>query len=162
MAVPVRFLTEPRSAHHGRPPGVFRTDRTGKLIFLSRYRDLIRKHGVNLLNVTVRKVKRDTNALVSYAQQDMYGFVVYYKVTKDAAGVHQLDTFTRDLIDYLIAIGATYYLCYGSYYSPSQLTTMYSALSTLFALKAHHNPAGLLTNLWYENYCAGVSDSALF
>lgn len=149
MAVPVRFLQNP-DPHTTDVLQEYFVPTAQANDFLGRYGDLIRKHGVNLLNVTVRKVKRDTNALVSYAQQDMYGFVVYYKVTKDAAGVHQLDTFTRDLIDYLIAIGATYYLCYGSYYSPSQLAAMYPALSNLFALKARHDPEGLLTSLWYE------------
>jgi hypothetical protein len=47
---------------------------------------------------------------------------------------------------------ATYYLCYGSYLSPSQLTAMYPGSRTLFQLKARYDPAMLFTNLWYETY----------
>jgi decaprenylphospho-beta-D-ribofuranose 2-oxidase len=149
MAVPVRFLQNPDPQTTDVLQEYFVP--TGQANdFLDRYKRLIRQHGINLLNVTVRKVNQDTNALVSYAQRDTYGFVVYYKVTKNAAGIHALDAFTRELFDYLISIEATYYLCYGSYYSPAQLTTMYPELPSLFALKAQRDPNGLFTNLWYE------------
>jgi FAD/FMN-containing dehydrogenase len=158
MAVPVRFLQN---------PDPYTTDILQEYFvptehvndFLERYKGLIKKHGVNLLNVTIRKVTQDTSALVSYAQRAMYGFVVYYKVAKNASATQALSAFTSELIDYLTSINATYYLCYGSYYSSSQLTTMYPALPRLFALKAQHDPAGLLTNLWYEKYRGAASDS---
>jgi hypothetical protein len=129
--------------------------------FLERYKGLIKRHGINLLNVTIRKVTQDTSALVSYAQRDMYGFVVYYKVAKNPSATQAVSAFTSELIDYLISINATYYLCYGSYYSPSQLTTLYPELPRLFALKAQYDPAGLLTNLWYEKYHSRFSSQVL-
>jgi FAD/FMN-containing dehydrogenase len=151
MAVPVRFLQNPDPHTTDILQEYFvPTERAND--FLKRYKALIKKHEINLLNVTIRKVNEDTNALVSYAQRDMYGFVVYYKVAKNTAGAATLAAFTSELIDYLISINATYYLCYGSYYSQSQLTTMYPKLPQLFALKAQRDPDGLLTNLWYEKY----------
>src|SRR5947209_16785660 len=51
-----------------------------------------------------------SNALVSYAQKDMYGFVVYYKVLKNGMDIQTLNAFTRELMEYLISIKATYYL----------------------------------------------------
>ncbi len=124
--------------------------------FLSSYKKLLEKHSINLLNVTVRKVKKDTNALVSYAQQDMYGFVVYYKVEQKRSDIQVLSAFTKELIDYLLSIKATYYLCYGGYYSPSQLITMYPEIHTLFHLKAEYDPSGIFTNVWYEKYHRNV------
>jgi hypothetical protein len=91
----------------------------------------------------------------------MYGFVVYYKVAKNPGATQAVSAFTSELIDYLISINATYYLCYGSYYAPSQLTTMYPELPRLFALKAKHDPDGLLTNLWYEKYRGAIATSPL-
>ena len=117
---------------------------------------------MNVLNVTIRKVSKDINALVSYAQKDMYGFVVYYKVHQNSRDIQTLNAFTRELIDYLISIKATYYLCYGSYYSQSQLTTMYPEIRKLFVLKTQQDPARLFTNVWYEKYRGGISDSLIF
>jgi FAD/FMN-containing dehydrogenase len=151
MAVPVRFLQNP-DPHTTDILQEYFVPTEHANDFLERYKDLIKRHGINLLNVTIRKVNEDTSALVSYAQRDMYGFVVYYKVAKNAAGAETLAAFTSELIDYLISMNSTYYLCYGSYYSQSQLTSMYPNLPKLFALKAQHDPFGLLTNLWYEKY----------
>ena len=149
MAVPVRFLQNPDPHTSDILQEYFVPIEQGNN-FLQKYKALIKKHNINLLNVTVRKTNKDTNALVSYAQANMYGFVVYYKVER--ADVQALSTFTGELIDYLLTIKATYYLCYGSYYSKSQLTAMYPAIDTLFARKAQHDPDQLFTNLWYEKY----------
>ena len=116
---------------------------------------------MNVLNVTIRKVNKDINALVSYAQEDMYGFVVYYKVNQNSIDIQTLNAFTRELIDYLISIKATYYLCYGSYYSQSQLATMYPEIRKLFVLKTQQDPDRLFTNLWYEKYRGGISENPI-
>jgi len=79
-----------------------------------------------------------------------YGFVVDYKVNSDEK--ERLNAFIRELFDYLLSIKATYYLCYGSYFSPTQLTTMYPNLRTLADLKAQYDPNRLFTSVWFENY----------
>src|SRR5207248_10867331 len=104
------------------------------------------------LNVTIRKVNKDTTAVVSYAQEDMYGFVVYYKINLNNIDIQKLSAFTRELVDFLSSIKATYYLCYGSYYSQSQLITMYPQIRKLFVLKTQQDPDMLFTNVWYEKY----------
>ena len=161
MAVPVRFLQNPDPHTTDILQEYFvPTEQANN--FLERYKKLVKKYKIDLLNITVRKVNKDINALVSYAQKDMYGFVVYYKVQQNSVDIQTLNAFTRELIAYLISIKATYYLCYGCYYSQSQLTTMYPAIRTLFALKAQQDPHKLFTNMWYEKYHAGISDSQMF
>ncbi len=151
MAVPVRFLQNPEPHTTDILQEYFvPTEQANN--FLERYKKLVKKYKINLLNVTVRKVNKDINALVSYAQKDMYGFVVYYKVQQNSIDIQTLNAFTRELIAYLISIKATYYLCYGSYYSQSQLTTMYPEIRKLFALKAQQDPHKLFTSVWYEKY----------
>jgi decaprenylphospho-beta-D-ribofuranose 2-oxidase len=151
MAVPVRFLQNPDSETTDLLQEYFVP--TGQVAaFLARYKQLLKKHRINLLNVTLRKVVQDTSALVSYAHTDMYGLVVYYKVARTPAGVQSIQAFTRELVEYLIAIDARYYLCYGAYSTPAQLDAMYPQIRTLFALKAHYDPETLFTNQWYELY----------
>lgn len=157
MAVPVRFLQNPDPHTTDILQEYFvPTEQANN--FLERYKKLVKKYNINVLNVTIRKVNKDTNALVSYAQKDMYGFVVYYKINQNSIDTQTLNAFTRELMEYLISIEATYYLCYGSYYSQSQLTTMYPAIRKLFVLKTQHDPDRLFTNVWYEKYRGGISD----
>lgn len=151
MAVPVRFLQNPDPQTTDILQEYFipieQTD-----AFLETYKKLIEKYQVDLLNVTIRKVVQDSSALVSYAQTDMYGFVVYYKVARRSREIQTIQAFTGELVDYLISIQATYYLCYGSYYTQSQLRAMYPEIRTLFALKMHYDPDTVFTNRWYEKY----------
>jgi decaprenylphospho-beta-D-ribofuranose 2-oxidase len=155
MAVPVRFLQNPDPHTTDILQEYFvPTEQANN--FLERYKKLVKKYNMNVLNVTIRKVNQDTIALVSYAQKDMYGFVVYYKINQNSIDTQALNAFTWELVEYLISIKATYYLCYGSYYSPSQLTTMYPAIRKLFVQKTQHDPDRLFTNVWYEKYRGGI------
>jgi FAD/FMN-containing dehydrogenase len=156
MAVPVHFLQNP-DPHSTDILQEYFVPTEQAYSFLESYKKLLNKYQINLLNVTVRKVKQDTNALVSYTRQDMYGFVVYYKVEQNKSDVQALMAFTREMVEYLLSIKATYYLCYGSYYTPSQLTRMYPQIRTLFALKTHYDPAGLFSSVWYEKYRDSLS-----
>lgn len=151
MAVPVRFLQNPDPQTTDLLQEYFIP--TAQVdAFLESYKTLIRKYNIDLLNVTIRKVVQDTNALVSYAQTDMYGLVVYYKVARNRQEIQNIQAFTSELVEHLISIKARYYLCYGSYYTQAQLTAMYPEIRTLFALKAHYDPDALFTNAWYEKY----------
>ena len=153
MSVPVRFLQNPDPHSTDILQEYFiPTEQAND--FLAGYKKLLKKYNVNLLNVTIRKVLKDTNALVSYAQSDMYGFVVYYKVQQNSRDIQTIKAFTAELIDYLLSIKATYYLCYGGYYSQRQLVTIYPAIHKLLALKTQHDPHTLFTNVWYEKYHA--------
>jgi FAD/FMN-containing dehydrogenase len=156
MSVPVRFLQNPDPQTTDVLQEYFIPTEQADA-FLESYPKLLKKYHLDLLNVTIRKVVQDTNALVSYAQTDMYGFVVYYKVARTLTGVQTLQAFTSELVEYLISINARYYLCYGSYYTQSQLITMYPEIRTLFALKTHYDPDTLFTNEWYEKYRGGLS-----
>ncbi|GCF11845.1 FAD-binding oxidoreductase [Dictyobacter arantiisoli] len=156
MAVPVRFLQNP-DPHSTDILQEYFVPIERSNAFLATYKQLLKKYQIDLLNVTIRRVKQDTSALVSYAQQDMYGFVVYYKIRQNSPDIPTLQNFTRELIDYLISIQARYYLCYGGYYTPAQLTSMYPTIKTLFALKARHDPQQLFTSIWYEHYYRSIS-----
>ena len=160
MAVPVRFLQNPDPQTTDLLQEYFIPTEQGNA-FLESYTKLIKKYSIDLLNVTIRKVVHDTNALVSYAQTDMYGFVVYYKVARRSTEIQTLQAFTGELVEYLISIKAKYYLCYGSYYTQSQLTTMYPEIRTLLALKRHCDPETLFTNEWYEKYRGGLSNAPI-
>ncbi len=117
--------------------------------FLAEYRKLLAANDMQLLNVTIRKVKLDKEALVSYANTDMYAFVSYYKISKTATGTAQMTEFTRQMMDYLDTIDGKFYLAYRGYYSRSQIHRMYPQLETLFQLKQQYDPTELFTNRWY-------------
>jgi FAD/FMN-containing dehydrogenase len=117
--------------------------------FLAAYRKMLLTHDMQLLNVTIRKVKPDTEALISYAHTDMYAFVAYYKIPKAEMGTAQMTRFTRQMMDYLQTIEGKFYLAYRGYYNRSQIYQMYPQLKTLFQLKQIYDPTELFNNKWY-------------
>jgi len=120
--------------------------------FLAEYKKIIRSHDIQLINVTVRKVNRDNEALVSYATEDMYAFVAYYKIARDKSGDIQMSAFTQEMMDYLLSIDAKFYLAYRGYYTKDQLYAMYPKLQELFALKRQLDRDEIFSNKWYEEF----------
>jgi FAD/FMN-containing dehydrogenase len=120
--------------------------------FLVEYQKMLRSHNLQLINVTVRKVKTDSTALVSYATTDMYAFVVYYKINKNQTGEEQMTHFTQGMMDYLNKIDGKFYLAYRGYYTKAQIHQMYPQLATLFRLKKQYDPTELFSNRWYTAF----------
>jgi hypothetical protein len=48
------------------------------LSFVKAMRSVIRRHNANLLNVTIRDVRRDEDTLLAYAKQDVFGLVLFF------------------------------------------------------------------------------------
>jgi decaprenylphospho-beta-D-ribofuranose 2-oxidase len=118
--------------------------------FFDRYIQLLKEHDLHLINVTIRKVNEDREALVSYATSDMYGFVAYYKVACDQSDSDRLSQFTQNMMDSLDRLNGTIYLAYRGYYTKAQIDRMYPQLAELFALKQKYDPTERFSNLWYE------------
>ncbi len=75
----------------------------------------------NLLNVTVRVVRRDDRSALAYARQDVFGLVMPFVQERTRAGEAQMQAMTRSLIDAAIASAGTFYLPYRPHASIEQL-----------------------------------------
>src|SRR5256885_11313611 len=62
--------------------------------FLAAARKIIRKYNEDLLNVTVRDVKADTDTFLNYARRDSLAFVMFFSQPRTPAGGAQKQTTT--------------------------------------------------------------------
>lgn len=120
--------------------------------FVDGLRAIVRANDVNLLNVTLRVVTRDTITALPYAKDDRIAYVLYFNQRLDEADSDKLRRATVELIDLALANGGTFYLPYQLHYSPEQLRAAYPEIDDFFALKARYDPIGLFTNSFYEKY----------
>lgn len=120
--------------------------------FVDGLRDVVRRNGANLFNVTIRVVHKDTVTALPYAKQDMFGFVLYFNQHFNDAESRILEATTRDLIDVALGLNGTYYLPYQLFYTPQQLRRAYPEVDEFFASKRKYDPIGLFTNKFYETY----------
>ncbi len=120
--------------------------------FIDGLRTIVKEDNVNLLNVTLRIVTKDTITALPYAKDDRMAFVLYFNQKLNATDSKRLEQATKDLITLAEKHGGTFYLPYQLYYTPEQLRTAYPEVDAFFALKKKYDPSGLFSNTWYEKY----------
>lgn len=120
--------------------------------FIDGLKDVVKETDVNLLNVTLRIVTKDTITALPYAKDDRIAFVLYFNQKLNERDSKKLESATIKLIDLAIQNGGTYYLPYQLYYSPEQLRGAYPEVDSFFALKKKYDPALLFSNAFYEKY----------
>jgi len=120
--------------------------------FVDGLREIVKKDGANLLNVTIRIVHRDSITALPYAKQDMFAFVLYFNQKFNNKESAILQKTTVDLIDLAADLNGTFYLPYQLYYSPEQLRRAYPEIDSFFKVKKKYDPLGLFSNKFYEKY----------
>src|SRR5260370_41513475 len=120
--------------------------------FVDGLREIVKKDGANLLNVTIRIVHRDSITALPYAKQDMFAFVLYFNQKFNNKESAILQKTTVDLIDLAADLNGTFYLPYQLYYSPEQLRRAYPDIDSFFKVKKKYDPLGLFINKFYEKY----------
>jgi FAD/FMN-containing dehydrogenase len=120
--------------------------------FMDGLRKIVQTTGANLINVTLRFVRRDTVTALSYAPRDMVALVLYCSEPRRPAEQAKLREATLRLIDLSIAGSGTFYLPYRLDYGMSQLRAAYPQIDDFFAAKRRYDPEERFTNHFYETY----------
>lgn len=120
--------------------------------FVDAMRNVLTKHGPNLLNVTVRSVNQDHDTFLRYADQDMIAFVMLFVQDTDDQGEKQMEALTRDLIDKALEHEGRYYLPYRLHATSEQFYGAYPQARDFFNLKRKYDPGELFQNQFYLRY----------
>jgi len=120
--------------------------------FVARLREIIPRHGGNLLNLTVRSIEQDDDTLLRYADGPMMSLVMLFYEQRDAAGDAKMAAMTRDLIDAALEAGGCYYLPYRLHATRQQFRRAYPQCDEFFAVKRGFDPDDLFQNRFYLKY----------
>jgi FAD/FMN-containing dehydrogenase len=134
-------------------PAFPHNDDTNMNNFIANLGALVKKYDINLLNVSARYVKQDTESLLSFAHHNACAFVLFIEVPKTAKAYAETIEWTRSLIDAAIACSGTYYLPYQLIATQEQFEKVYAKWWQFVELKKKHDPQELFTNQLYEKYC---------
>ena len=123
---------------------------------------ILRRHRVNVVNISVRHAIGDAGSLLAWARGETFAFVLYYKQrTRDNAR-NRVAVWTRELIDAALSVGGTYYLPYQPHATPEQFHLAYPRARELFALKRRLDPDYRLRNsLWDKYYRPTLPEASL-
>ncbi|WNB91264.1 FAD-binding oxidoreductase [Bacillus sp. NEB1478] len=120
--------------------------------YVDDLRILLRKEDLNLLNITIRYVEHDENAVLSYAKDDMFALVLLINQGRSKQETKKTESIVRKMIDITLKHNGSYYLPYYSYPSKSQLRDAYPRIDEFFEKKRELDSGERFKNLFYERY----------
>jgi FAD/FMN-containing dehydrogenase len=110
------------------------------------------EHSVRALNISIRHSPPDTVALLPWARDEVFAFVLYYKQDTSPEACEAVGRWTRELIDLALAHGGRYYLPYQLHATREQFERAYPEAAELRSLKAQVDPARKFSNAMWEKY----------
>jgi FAD/FMN-containing dehydrogenase len=125
--------------------------------FVPRMAEILRRFRVNALNVSIRHAHPDPGALMAWAREEVFAFVLYYRQRTAPHDRGRVAVWTRELVDAAVAAGGTYYLPYQPHPTPGQFLAAYPQAPRFFALKKRLDPGNKFQNtLWQRYYDAAA------
>lgn len=122
--------------------------------FVPKMAEILQRHRVNALNVSVRHAQEDPGTLLAWSRGETFAFVLYYKQRTRDSAINRVAVWTRELIDAAIACGGAYYLPYQPHATDAQFHAAYPRAAELFALKRRLDPAFRFRNVLWDKYYA--------
>lgn len=120
--------------------------------FVNILKKLVKKHSMNLLNVTIREVLRDEITLLAYAKEDVFAFVLFFSQPHSEQGENAMHVFTEELVGEALQLDGSFYLPYRPHYTKEQLFKAYPNLNKFNEIKQKYDPNKLFINNWYMHY----------
>lgn len=120
--------------------------------FISAMSSILRRFSVDAVNIAIRHTQADPEALLSWAPENVFSFVLYYRQATDAQARAHVARWTQELIQAAIDHGGRHYLPYQIHATREQFYTAYPGAHALAALKRRVDPTGLFRNRLLDAY----------
>lgn len=120
--------------------------------FVAKMAEVLQRHRVNVVNVSVRHAIADPGSLLAWAREEVFAFVLYYKQRVRDNARTRVAVWTRELIDAALSCGGTYYLPYQPHATAEQFHRAYPRARELFSLKRKYDPQFRLRNALWDTY----------
>jgi len=128
--------------------------------FITGARDVLARHGLPVLNASVRVVHQEDIAL-TYAPEPAFSLVLYINQRADAEGTRRMRALTRDMIDLALQHGGRFFLPYQLHFTTAQLRASYPELPVFLRAKLAYDPGELFTSTFYRAIKAMAFDAPL-
>jgi FAD/FMN-containing dehydrogenase len=134
--------------------------------FVPKMRAIFQQHDVNVLNVSIRHATAEPDSLLTWAPRECFAFVVYHQMRTTPEAWQHAETWTRAMLDEVIAAEGRWYLPYQIHGTTDQFAAAYPGAEALFALKRQVDPDYTFRNRLLDAYLpptteyGGVRDEA--
>lgn len=125
--------------------------------FASVMAKILQRYRVNALNVSLRHAPADTVALMPWAKQEVFCFVLFHKQRRFPWTDDHAAEWTRALIDAALLCGGRYYLPYRPHATQDQFLRAYPEARQLIACKRQYDPKLQWVNHLWQRYLTRAS-----
>ena len=120
--------------------------------YFDSFRQLLVKHDVNLLSITLRYLKENSESYLSYSTNDMIAAVVYINIGMDKQSISSAQQWTRELVDLSLDHGGNYYLTYQRFPTVAQFKKAYPRWKDFMIAKCKYDPKEVFRSRFYDQY----------
>lgn len=120
--------------------------------FFAGVRDDARAHDVDLIYGTVRLIERDDETVLAWAREPWACVVINLHVDHTPAGLAQVASDFRRLIDRAIAQGGSFYLTYHRFATLAQVERCHPRFLDFLRQKRAYDPEERFQSDWYRHY----------
>ncbi len=120
--------------------------------FFDGLEQVLVRHNVNLLSVTLRYLKSNQESYLAYATKNMIGVVLYINIELSDQSVEAAREWTRKLVDLSLKNMGTYYLTYQRFPTLEQFQLAYPNWEKFINVKLKYDPLEVFTSKFYEQY----------
>ncbi|MCI0766025.1 FAD-binding oxidoreductase [Bacillus sp. TL12] len=120
--------------------------------YIDDLRNVLNKEELNLLNITIRYVEKNENAVLSYAKDDMFALVLLINQGRSEGEIKKTKTVLGKMIDVTLKHNGSYYLPYYSYPTKQQLKQAYPRIEEFLQKKKEIDSQERFVNLFYKEY----------
>ena len=152
MEKPLKFATDHHQSGHADWLQEYFIPLENLPKFIQVLREVILKNSINILNITIRSVPKESNLLLSYSTQRNFAVVIYFDQNLSEKDVMKVKLWTPQLIDAAVLLGGKYYLPYQPYASKKQFKAAYPSYNTFLKIKQQFDPSGVFNNKFYMKY----------
>lgn len=120
--------------------------------FVPKMAEILNRHQVNAINVSIRHAKQDPGTLLAWARSEVFAYVLYYKQGTSEADKKAVAAWTRELINVATSLDGAYYLPYQIHATNAQFHAAYPHAEVFFALKKRLDPTDKFRNKLWDAY----------
>ena len=106
---------------------------------------------INIINISIRYVKKTTDSVLNHSPVDSYSVVLYFATVNNEFFLRKHTKWTNKMLDITMRLGGKFYLPYLRTYSKETIMEMYkNELNRMMELKLKYDPDKLIINEWVK------------
>lgn len=128
--------------------------------FLMDMKKIAQDNQINLMNATIRYVKKDEQSTLAYAREHCFAIVIYFNQSLALHQLRKMECWTQELVKKSLECQGSFYLPYHRFPTVDQFHTAYPSWDHFMKQKKQYDPRETFSSQFYTHYF-GKTDPAV-